>query len=72
VSIAGESLVAVRGLSKRFPVDWDWRGRASSWLWAVDFVDLDLFAAETLAVVGESGCGKSTLARLMFRLLPAN
>jgi ABC transporter len=59
-------------LSKRFPAARDLLGRPTSWLRAVDFVDLDVYRGETLALVGESGCGKTTLARLVLRVLRAS
>jgi len=51
-------LLSMRGIVKQF-------GSDGQTVIAVDGVDLDVLAGETLAVVGESGSGKSTLARLM-------
>ncbi|HTA12520.1 MAG TPA: oligopeptide/dipeptide ABC transporter ATP-binding protein [Solirubrobacteraceae bacterium] len=68
----GELLVRVRGLTKHFPIT---RGvifqRKIGAVQAVDGVDLDIHAGETLGIVGETGCGKSTTARLIMRLLDA-
>ncbi len=58
-----EPVLRIRGLRTTF------RTRAGE-LPAVDGVDLDLFAGETLGVVGESGCGKSVTALSVLRLVP--
>ena len=39
---------------------------------AVDGISLDLYAGQTLALVGESGCGKSMLCRTIMGLAPAS
>ena len=59
----GDPLLQVRELRKVFPVE---GGRK---LVAVDGVDLEIKAGETLALVGESGSGKSTMARCIVRLV---
>ncbi|MDR3222009.1 MAG: ABC transporter ATP-binding protein [Candidatus Accumulibacter sp.] len=57
------SLLSVRGLRAGFVA-----GRRV--LAAVDGVDFDVAAGETLALLGESGCGKSATALSLLRLLP--
>ncbi|MET7751132.1 ABC transporter ATP-binding protein [Micromonospora sp. NPDC005367] len=42
-----------------------WYGRGSALVRAVDEIDLDVPAGQTLAIMGPSGCGKSTLLHLL-------
>ncbi|WNI19759.1 ABC transporter ATP-binding protein [Actinacidiphila sp. ITFR-21] len=64
-----EPILRIRGLVKHFPLT---RGivfkKQVGAVKAVDGVTFDLFAGETLGIVGESGCGKSTVARLLMNL----
>jgi oligopeptide transport system ATP-binding protein len=59
----GEPLIAIRDLKVYFPIA---GGRSVK---AVDGVTIDIYAGETLGLVGESGCGKSTLGRAILRLV---
>ena len=56
------ALLEIRGLKTHFKTD-------DGWLHAVDGVDLDIDAGETVCVVGESGCGKSVTAKTVMKLI---
>ncbi|BAU85829.1 peptide ABC transporter ATPase [Streptomyces laurentii] len=65
----GEPILRVRDLYKHYPLT---RGilfkKQIGAVRAVDGVDFDLAAGETLGIVGESGCGKSTVAKMLVNL----
>ncbi len=68
---ARQPILQVKDVRVHFPVpksrDWPWDPMPM--LKAVDGVSFDLYAGETLGIVGESGCGKSTLARALIGLV---
>ena len=61
--IAGNEMIAVRQLTKRF-------GTADSPVVALSDIDFSVNEGELVVVVGPSGCGKSTLLRILAGLLP--
>ena len=65
----GGPLVAVHGLTKRFPVGSSPFRTPSSFIHAVDDVSFQLGHGESLGLVGESGCGKTTVGKLLVKLL---
>lgn len=63
------SILALNDVRVHFPVGSTWLGRPKGLAHALNGIDLDVRAGETLGVVGESGCGKSTLAQLLMGLI---
>ncbi len=59
-----EPLLSIEGLSVTFNTE---QGRVR----VVEDLGFQLFAGETLGLVGESGCGKSVTAQTIMRLLPS-
>src|SRR5579859_7193083 len=66
--ISGRPLLSVDGLEKRFQLGNSLFGSGAV-VHAVDGVDLQVHAGESLAIVGESGSGKTTLARCLAGLI---
>ena len=63
-------LLSVRDVKQYFPVKKTKLRETQRYVRANDGISLDIYAGETLGLVGESGCGKSTLGRTLLQLYP--
>lgn len=58
-----EPLLEIRELKKYYEVSKEFLSRNSTYVKAVDGVNLTIETGETLGLVGESGCGKTTIGK---------
>ena len=64
-----EPLLAVTGLTTRFPVTGGLLRRVVANVHAAEDISFTINKGQTLSLVGESGCGKSTVGRSLLRLV---
>ncbi|MDX5630615.1 MULTISPECIES: ABC transporter ATP-binding protein [unclassified Brenneria] len=70
VDMSRPPLLEVQNLTTRFDIRRGLFSRLVGRVHAVEQVSFQLYAGETLSLVGESGCGKSTIARTLMGLTP--
>jgi peptide/nickel transport system ATP-binding protein len=62
-------ILSVKNLKVYYPARKTFLGKVTEYIKAVDDVSFEVFAGETLGLVGESGCGKTTLGRSVLQLI---
>ncbi len=66
-ALSSDSVLEVKDLKMYFPIQRGFFRRTVGHVKAVDGLNLDIRAGETLGLVGESGCGKTTAGRCILR-----
>ena len=68
-----QKLFEIKNLEMKFPIKNEFIGKVSSYVHALNNIDIDIYENEILGLVGESGSGKSTLGNCVLKLLePTN
>ena len=68
----GKTRVKVENLKKLFPISKGLFRAPTDFVHAVDGIDFEINAGESLGLVGESGCGKTTTGRMLVKLEEAS
>jgi len=66
----GTEILKVENLNLSFAMEKNWLGKPTAYFKALQNIDFNVLAGETLGLVGESGCGKTTLGRSLLKLVP--